>query len=78
MSDNRASSVIVDIRDRESTDFMPRRACGAADLELPILGVGCWAYGGGDYWGQQSQHSVDQMVRFAIEQGCNFFDALPQ
>lgn len=53
---------------------MPRRPCGASGLTLPILGMGCWAYGGGEYWGQQSQRDVDEVVHQAIENGCNFFD----
>ncbi len=36
--------------------------------------MGCWAYGGGEYWGPQSQKDVDDVVRFAVDQGCNFFD----
>jgi Aldo/keto reductase family len=54
--------------------WIPRRPCGKYDLELPILGMGCWAYGGGDYWGPQNQKDVKEVVRFAIEHGCNFFD----
>jgi aryl-alcohol dehydrogenase-like predicted oxidoreductase len=50
------------------------RRCGSSDLHLPILGVGCWAFGGGDYWGPQSQSEVDAVVRHAVEHGCNFFD----
>ncbi len=41
---------------------------------LPVLGMGCWAYGGGEYWGAQNQHDVDAVVRYAVEQGANFFD----
>ena len=41
---------------------------------LPVLGMGCWQYGGGEYWGAQSQAEVDAVVRAAVEQGCNFFD----
>jgi myo-inositol catabolism protein IolS len=52
----------------------PVRRCGSSDLHLPILGVGCWAFGGGDYWGPQSQSEVDAVVRHAVEHGCNFFD----
>jgi aryl-alcohol dehydrogenase-like predicted oxidoreductase len=48
--------------------------CGKHDLKLPILGMGCWAYGGGEYWGAQSQEDVNEVVRYAVEQGCNFFD----
>jgi aryl-alcohol dehydrogenase-like predicted oxidoreductase len=36
--------------------------------------MGCWAYGGGEYWGEQSQRDVDAVVRCAVERGCNFFD----
>ncbi len=39
-----------------------------------MLGMGCWAYGGGEYWGAQSQQDVDAVVRCAAERGCNFFD----
>lgn len=41
---------------------------------LPALGVGCWAFGGGDYWGPQSQADVDAVVHAAIDLGCGFFD----
>ena len=53
---------------------LPVRRCGSSDLVLPVLGVGCWAFGGGDYWGPQSQSEVDAVVRRALELGCNFFD----
>jgi len=50
------------------------RQCGKYDLKLPILGMGCWAYGGGEYWGPQNQEDVNEVVRFAVDHGCNFFD----
>jgi myo-inositol catabolism protein IolS len=53
---------------------LARRPCGRSDLQLPILGVGCWAFGGGDYWGPQSQSDVNAVVRAAVEHGCGFFD----
>jgi aryl-alcohol dehydrogenase-like predicted oxidoreductase len=53
---------------------MQLRRCGKYDLKLPILGMGCWAYGGGEYWGAQSQKDVNDVVRFAVDHGCNFFD----
>ena len=54
--------------------LLPTRACARSDLRLPVMGVGCWAFGGGDYWGPQSQQDVDAVVHCAVEQGCNFFD----
>jgi aryl-alcohol dehydrogenase-like predicted oxidoreductase len=50
------------------------RSCGKHGLKLPILGMGCWGYGDGEYWGPQSQKEVNEVVRCAVEQGCNFFD----
>jgi aryl-alcohol dehydrogenase-like predicted oxidoreductase len=53
---------------------MRRNRCGRHDLELPVLGMGCWSYGGGSYWGAQNQHDVNEVVRYAVDQGCNYFD----
>ena len=53
---------------------VPWRQCGRSGLRLPLLGMGCWAYGGGEYWGDQSQQDVDAVVRCAVEHGCSFFD----
>ena len=53
---------------------MNRRRCGKSDLELPVLGVGCWSFGGGDYWGAQDQRDADAVVARALELGCNYFD----
>lgn len=57
-----------------SKEKIPSRACGKHALKLPILGLGCWAFGGGEYWGAQSQEDVNEVVRFAVEHGCNYFD----
>jgi myo-inositol catabolism protein IolS len=54
---------------------MQLRQCGKYNLRLPVLGMGCWAYGGGKYWGAQNQGDVDEVVRYAADQGCCFFDA---
>ena len=54
---------------------MELRKCGTAGLALPALGVGCWAFGGGEYWGSQDQGDVDAVVHAAIDAGCNYFDS---
>jgi aryl-alcohol dehydrogenase-like predicted oxidoreductase len=41
---------------------------------LSRIGIGCWAFGGGEYWGDQNQKDVDAVVRMAIERGLNVFD----
>lgn len=42
-------------------------------IKIPF-GMGCWAYGGGDYWGDQSQNDVNDIVSKALDLGINFFD----
>jgi myo-inositol catabolism protein IolS len=54
--------------------MIERRRCGKFGLELPALGAGCWAYGGGEYWGRQAQDDVNAVVRRAVELGVNYFD----
>lgn len=53
---------------------MNLRRCGKSELFLPALGIGCWAYGGGEYWGPQNQQDVDAVAGAAVKQGANFFD----
>jgi myo-inositol catabolism protein IolS len=50
------------------------RPCGQSGLRLPALGLGCWAFGGGEYWGAQSQADVDEVVHAALDLGINYFD----
>jgi len=53
---------------------MELRECGHSGLKLPVLGLGCWAFGGGEYWGPQEQSDVDAVVRRAFELGVTYFD----
>lgn len=53
---------------------MKYRQCGSSGLQLPVLGVGCWSYGGGAYWGNQSQSDVDEVINAALDAGCTYFD----
>lgn len=50
------------------------RRCGKSGLELPLLGVGCWPFGGGEYWGEQSQDDVNDVVSLALDSGCDYFN----
>lgn len=36
--------------------------------------MGCWAYGGGQYWGHQTQSDVNEVVKAAVDEGINYFD----
>jgi len=53
---------------------METRQCGRSDLELSVLGAGCWAFGGGEYWGDQNQKDVDEVVNRSLDLGINYFD----
>lgn len=53
---------------------MEKRKCGQSGIEISIMGIGCWSYGGGDYWGPQAQEDVDAVAHAALDAGINFFD----
>lgn len=53
---------------------MELRDCGHSGLKLSVLGLGCWAFGGGEYWGPHEQSLVDAVVRRAFELGITYFD----
>jgi myo-inositol catabolism protein IolS len=53
---------------------VPTRPCGSSGLSLPALGLGCWAFGGGQYWGPQSDGDVEAVVDRALEVGMTYFD----
>ncbi len=54
---------------------MEKRKCGKSSIQVSVLGIGCWSYGGGDYWGPQSQSDVDAVVHKALDLGINYFDS---
>ena len=53
---------------------METKTCGKSNLRLPLLGLGCWSFGGGDYWGRGRQDQIISVVRRAVELGVNYFD----
>lgn len=44
-------------------------------LKLPKFGIGTWSFGGGSYWGEQSQSDVQAIVSMSLENGLNYFDS---
>ncbi len=56
--------------------MIEKRKCGKSDVEVSVIGIGCWSYGGGedDYWGAQDQDAVNEVVSAALDQGINHFD----
>ncbi len=53
---------------------MEKRVCGKTVIEISPMGIGCWSYGGGDYWGPQAQSDVTTVAHAALDAGINFFD----
>ena len=47
---------------------------GNSDILVSAMTVGCWSFGGGDYWGEQSQRDVNDVVSAAIDMDANTFD----
>jgi len=50
------------------------KTLGKSGIRVSSIGMGCWAYGGGAYWGEQSQSDVNEIVGAALDRGINFFD----
>jgi len=53
---------------------MGKRRLGSSGIDAHPIGMGCWPYGGGEYWGEQSQGDVNEIVHMALDMGLNFFD----
>ncbi len=53
---------------------MEYRKCGYTEFSLSVIGTGCWAFGGGDYWGPGNQSDTNAVVRAAVDAGINYFD----
>jgi aryl-alcohol dehydrogenase-like predicted oxidoreductase len=53
---------------------MESKAFGHGNLRLPQLGLGCWSFGGGDYWGPRDQEQINRVVRRAVELEVTYLD----
>jgi aryl-alcohol dehydrogenase-like predicted oxidoreductase len=53
---------------------MKQKKLGKSDIFVSTMTVGCWPFGGGEYWGEQSQKDVDNVVHAALDLGVNAFD----
>ena len=52
--------------------YLEYRKIGNTEIELSIFGLGCWSFGGGEYWGMEhDQKIIDQVVSHAVDLGVN-------
>lgn len=59
-----------------STNTIESRTVGNSGLEISVLGLGCWMFGGqdGDYWGGHDEKEAHDLVSAALDLGVNYFD----
>ena len=55
---------------------MEKRTLTPSGLELSVLGLGCWSFGGqeGDYWGPHDDRDAAEVIASALDQGITYFD----
>ncbi|WP_409969662.1 aldo/keto reductase [Bengtsoniella intestinalis] len=53
---------------------MEKRILGNSGIAVSPIAIGCWSFGGGAYWGEQSQKDVDAVVNMALDNQVNLFD----
>ncbi|MDR2472633.1 MAG: aldo/keto reductase [Tannerella sp.] len=53
---------------------MKKKQLGKSDIYVTAMTVGCWTFGGGEYWGEQPQRDVNEVVNVALDMGVNTFD----
>ena len=47
---------------------------GEASVKISAIGMGCWAFAGGAYWGTQEEKDSIDTINAAMHAGINFFD----
>lgn len=53
---------------------MQYRKLGQTDISVSAIALGCWAFGGGPYWGDRDEQTSAETIRTAFDVGINFFD----
>ena len=50
---------------------------GRSGIEVPFVGLGTWAIGGGSWWGDNDDALSEKAIRTAVEQGIRWIDTAP-
>jgi aryl-alcohol dehydrogenase-like predicted oxidoreductase len=53
---------------------MRQNTLGKSGIDVSVMTVGCWSFGGGTYWGEQTQGDVNNVVHAALDLGATAFD----
>lgn len=53
---------------------MNYRRLGRTEVQVSVVGLGCWALIGGDTWGHQDREDSRRTIEAALDAGINFFD----
>ena len=48
---------------------------GKTDIDVSALSLGCWAFAGGTYWGEQDEQASIYTIDAALDAGINFLDS---
>ena len=53
---------------------MEHREIGKSGISVSVIGLGCWQFAGGGYWGESGQDQVNRIVHEALDLGIDYFD----
>ena len=56
---------------------MIKRALGKSGIEASAIGLGTWAIGGGEWWGDSDDEKSIETIRKAVEAGVTLIDTAP-
>ena len=56
---------------------MQNISIGKSGIEVPFLGMGTWAIGGGSWWGDNDDALSVKAIETAVEQGIRWIDTAP-
>ena len=57
--------------------YMENLNIGRSGIEVPFLGMGTWAIGGGSWWGDNDDALSVKAIQTAVEQGIRWIDTAP-
>ena len=53
---------------------MKYRKINGTEIEISVIGMGCWAIAGDKMWGPQKKKDTEASLKTAVDSGINFFD----